>query len=82
MVLPRGVNKGSGLQWVLNRLGVQEKEVISVGDGENDVDLFLASGFRVAVANAVPELKKMADWVTPAAAGCGVEQLSELLLNG
>lgn len=81
MVLPEGVNKGSGLQRVLKRLGVSEEGVIGIGDGENDADLFQASGFRVAVANAVPELKEMADWVTPAAAGLGVEQLSALLLN-
>jgi hydroxymethylpyrimidine pyrophosphatase-like HAD family hydrolase len=81
MVLPEGVNKGSGLRWVLKRLGLSKKDVIGVGDGENDADLFQASGLRVAVANAVPELKEMADWVTPGLAGSGVEQLSELLLN-
>lgn len=82
MVLPRGVNKGSGLSWVLNKLGMSSKEVIGVGDGENDSDLFSVSGFRVAVANAVPELKSMADWVTPSAAGVGIEQLSNLLIIG
>ena len=82
MVLPSGVNKGSGLSWVLNKLGLSEKQVIVVGDGENDSDLFSVSGFRVAVANAVPELKRIADWVTPSAAGLGIEQLSNLLLIG
>lgn len=82
MVLPRGVNKGSGLSWVLNKLGLSEKHVIVVGDGENDSDLFSVAGFRVAVANAVPELKRMADWVTPSAAGVGIEQLSNLLTVG
>jgi len=53
-----------------------------VGDGENDSDLFSVAGFRVAVANAVPELKRMADWVTPSAAGVGIEQLSSLLTVG
>lgn len=80
MVLPQGVNKGSGLLRVLHKLGVSEKDVIGVGDGENDTDLFQVSAFRVAVANAVPELKEMADWVTPAEAGSGVEQLSSLLV--
>ena len=82
MVLPMGVNKGSGLSWVLNKLRLSEKQVIVVGDGENDSDLFSVSGFRVAVANAVPELKRIADWVTPSAAGLGIEQLSNLLLIG
>jgi phosphoglycolate phosphatase (TIGR01487 family) len=81
MILPEGVNKGSGLLWVLKRLGLSKESVIGVGDGENDADLFRASGHRVAVANAVSELKEMADWVTSGSAGSGVEQLSELLLN-
>jgi hypothetical protein len=81
MVLPKDVNKGSGLLRVLKRLGLSNEEMIGVGDGENDADLFRASGFRVAVANAVPELKALADWVTPGAAGSGVEQLSELLVK-
>jgi len=81
MILPEGVNKGSGLLWVLKRLGLSKEDVIGVGDGENDADLFRVSGLRVAVANAVSELKEMADWVTPGSAGSGVEQLSELLLN-
>ncbi len=81
MVLPEGVNKGSSLQLVLNRLGIRREEVICAGDGENDADLFRVSGFRVAVANAVPVLKETADWITPADAGSGIQQLTELLLN-
>jgi len=81
MVLPRGVNKGSALSSILKKLGRSEKDVVGVGDGENDVDLFRTSGFRVAVANAVPELKEAADWVSSGEAGEGIEQLSELLLS-
>ncbi len=80
MVLPRGVNKGSSLLSLLKRLGMSKRHVLSVGDGENDVDLFRASGFSVAVANAVPELKELANWVTLAPAGSGVQTLSERLI--
>jgi hydroxymethylpyrimidine pyrophosphatase-like HAD family hydrolase len=82
MVLPKGVKKGSGLSWVLNKLGMSTAQVVGVGDGENDLDLFEASGLRIAVANAVPELREMADWITPGAEGAGIEELADLLLFG
>ena len=81
MVLPKGVNKGSALQSLLRRLGIDKEEVLCAGDGENDVDLFNASGLRVAVANAVPELKAQAHWVTRASEGLGVQELSETLVS-
>jgi hydroxymethylpyrimidine pyrophosphatase-like HAD family hydrolase len=52
-----------------------------VGDGENDEDLFRIAGFRVAVANAVPELKACADLVTTAENGEGVIELIDALLE-
>lgn len=81
MVLPKGVNKGSALQSVLRRLGATKDKVLCAGDGENDADLFYQSGVCVAVANAVPELKKMASWVTHSAAGMGIQELSESIVS-
>lgn len=42
-------------------LGVESREMIAVGDGPNDVDLFEAVGYKVAMGNAENELKKAAD---------------------
>jgi hypothetical protein len=38
-------------------------DVIGVGDGHNDIELFKSVGYRVAMGNAVPELKEVADEV-------------------
>ena len=81
MVLPSGVDKGTGVAAVLESMGVSSKETIAVGDGENDEDLFRIAGFRVAVANAVPELKACADMVTTAENGAGVMELIDALLE-
>lgn len=81
MVLPSGVDKGTGVAAILESMGVSAKEVVAVGDGENDEDLFRVAGFRVAVANAVPELKACADMVTAAENGAGVMELIEALLE-
>lgn len=45
-------------------LGVQKEEVIGVGDGNNDMPLFEAVGYKVAMGNAANALKENADYVT------------------
>ena len=81
MVLPAGVDKGTGVEEVLKKLGVAISDVVAVGDGENDEDLFRVAGFRVAVANAVPALKESADMVTAGENGSGVIELVDALLE-
>ncbi|MFH1186664.1 MAG: HAD-IIB family hydrolase [Candidatus Levyibacteriota bacterium] len=46
-------------------LKINTHEIIVVGDGHNDFPLFMAAGFRVAMGNAVEELKDIADFVAP-----------------
>jgi len=45
--------------------GIDRKETTVFGDHFNDIGLFQAAGTRIAVANAVPELKALADIVLP-----------------
>jgi HAD superfamily hydrolase (TIGR01484 family) len=80
MILPTGVNKATGLQAALESMGISLRNVVSVGDAENDHALLSSCGFGVAVANAVPLLKERADWVTEGARGFGVEQLIERII--
>jgi hydroxymethylpyrimidine pyrophosphatase-like HAD family hydrolase len=75
MLLPRGVNKASGLREALAELGLTAAETCAVGDAENDRELFAAAGLRAAVANAVPSLKALADIVTREPEGAGVTEL-------
>ncbi|MDB6146862.1 MAG: phosphoglycolate phosphatase, partial [Spartobacteria bacterium] len=72
MVLPSGVNKATGLGVALERMGVAPRDVVAIGDGENDHALLSAAGIGVAVSNAVPMLKEHADFVTQGARGAGV----------
>ena len=80
MVLPSGVNKASGLRAALVDLGIDPSQVVGVGDGENDHSLLAASGLGVAVANAVPALKKRADLVMRQPRGAGVVELIDHML--
>src|SRR6202034_918500 len=81
MVLPPGVNKASGLKAALDDLGLSAHNVVSVGDAENDHAFLQASGYAVAVANALPAIKDEADLVTKEARGAGVVELIELVLK-
>jgi phosphoglycolate phosphatase (TIGR01487 family) len=80
MVLPSGVNKGTGLQVALNELGVSYHNVVSVGDAENDLSFMGLSACGVAVANALPSLKEHADVVIDKPRGEGVTELIEHLI--
>jgi hydroxymethylpyrimidine pyrophosphatase-like HAD family hydrolase len=81
MVLPSGVNKATGLKVALKKIGVPSREVVAVGDAENDHTFLTMCGCGVAVDNAVPALKKHADVVTKGARGQGVMELIERILN-
>jgi hydroxymethylpyrimidine pyrophosphatase-like HAD family hydrolase len=72
MVLPPGVDKASGLKAALRRLDVDAGALMCVGDAENDVSMLKLGRVKVAVRNAVDQLKAEADYVTKAEDGAGV----------
>jgi len=75
------VSKGSGLQFVADRLGFGPAETVACGDGENDRELLDWAGFAVAVANAHPEILARADLVVPSADDEGVAALLEAFVD-
>jgi hypothetical protein len=60
-----GANKQHGLMHLARIEHIDLKKTMAVGDGYNDFPLFLACGFRVAMGNAPPELKAIANFVAP-----------------
>jgi Cof subfamily protein (haloacid dehalogenase superfamily) len=63
-IVSPGTNKGTALGALANHLGCSLSEVIAVGDNLNDMEMIREAGVGVAVANAVPQLKEVADWIT------------------
>ncbi len=59
-----GISKASGLDYVLEKEGLKPKNVLFFGDGPNDMEMFDHVGLKIAMGNAVPELKEKADYVT------------------
>jgi hydroxymethylpyrimidine pyrophosphatase-like HAD family hydrolase len=83
MVLPPGASKGSGLLNLLQREGLSPRNVLALGDAENDRSLLQVAEVKVAVANAVEGLRGIADYVTAEAGPEGVAHFVEhYLLDG
>lgn len=59
-----GSNKGKGLKRVLKHLNLKPENAVVLGDWYNDITLFQTKAFKVAVANAIPELTYLSDYVT------------------
>ena len=80
MLLPHGINKGTGFAAALADLGLTAEAVMGIGDAENDHDFLRMCGLSVAVANAIPALKKEVQLVTKGERGAGVVEAIEHLL--
>ncbi|CAM3649207.1 Cof-type HAD-IIB family hydrolase [Mesobacillus zeae] len=63
-ILPEGVSKLDGLITLGEHLDVPLKEMVSIGDAMDDIEMIKACGLGVAMGNAPAEVKKAADWVT------------------
>ena len=61
-LLPKGLNKGTALQLLLDKLGLGSDEVVFFGDADNDLALLLAVENSVAVSNATPAAQAAAKW--------------------
>ena len=59
-----GIDKAKALDTVLAPLGITPDEVVSYGDGHNDASIVAYAGHGVAMANAVDDLKAIADEIT------------------
>ncbi len=67
---------------ILEDSGLAPEEIAYIGDDLTDAILMKRVGLAVAVANAVPEVKAMAHYVTAAAGGSGaVREATELILE-
>ncbi|MBD8497984.1 Cof-type HAD-IIB family hydrolase [Paenibacillus arenosi] len=72
-----GVNKGTSLHHLIQKLGIERSEVIAMGDGYNDVAMLEFAGLAVAMGNAPDEIKKLADYVTDTNMNDGVAKAVE-----
>ncbi|MGG3927900.1 Cof-type HAD-IIB family hydrolase [Metabacillus fastidiosus] len=63
-IIPAGGSKAEGIKRLIERLKINREDVYAFGDGPNDYEMISYVGTGVAMGNAVPKLKELADFVT------------------
>jgi Cof subfamily protein (haloacid dehalogenase superfamily) len=64
-IAPKPISKATGLKKILEHAyAIGLDEVVAFGDGYNDIDLLQQVGWGVAVENAFPEVKAVANEIT------------------
>lgn len=61
---PKGTDKGSALQILIDKLGLTQENVMAIGDQGNDLSMVKFAGTGIAMGNAIDELKECAQHVT------------------
>ncbi len=77
---PKGIDKAQSLQRLLTHLGLERESLMAFGDGFNDLSMIQFAGKGVAMANAVDEVKSIADFVTTSNEEDGIAHALEQLL--
>ncbi|UJH67962.1 HAD family hydrolase [Allomuricauda sp. SCSIO 65647] len=72
-------HKGYALKKVMERYNVRSNEVLIFGDYNNDIEMLQLSDFSFAMANAHPNVKKVAQYETLSNDELGVEKVLEKL---
>ncbi len=63
-VVPQGGAKTIGIQKMADHFGFQPDEIMTFGDGGNDIEMLRDTTLGIAMGNAKEEVKKVADYVT------------------
>lgn len=76
-ILPLGTSKGKAVKMVVKELGIAPEHVLAIGDGENDIEMLQMAGIGVAMGNANPKLKAIADYTVASNDADGVAEAIE-----
>lgn len=80
-IAPAGVSKWTGVLHLAEERGIAAEEICAVGDDVNDIPMIRGAGLGVAMGNAVPELKAVADRVAPCNNSDGLVEVIRWILD-
>lgn len=81
-VMGKGVSKGEGLTYLCKELNINPKQVISIGDNENDLSMLEFAGLGVAMGNSKDAIKNISDYITSTNNDDGVAKVIEKFILG
>ena len=62
--IKKGCTKYKAIEELASYLNIDNDEIISFGDGLNDIEMLKKCGIGVALNNALPEVKESANFIT------------------
>lgn len=77
----KGVDKGTGLARIAERMGLGLKDFAAIGDSLSDIPMFQLAGFSACVGNSPPGLKAVSDYVAAAEYGDGFAEIVEHMIS-
>lgn len=78
-IIPKGVNKGTGLVKLAEIMKVKMADTVAIGDYYNDVDMLRVAGYKAAVADAPAEIRSNVDATVKGCLQGGVGELLDSL---
>ncbi len=80
-IMPANTSKGRAVKMLADHLGIPISETVAFGDSPNDESMLRAAGFSVAMGNAVPEIKKICNFVTKSNDEYGITYAINHIIN-
>lgn len=74
-IMPMNVDKAASLDRMLETIGCTKDDMICCGDGFNDMSMIQYAGVGVAMENAQPQVKEVADYITASNDNDGIVQV-------
>lgn len=76
-VVRSGVDKADALARLLERLNMTHEQLVAAGDGHNDIGMIRLASLGIAMGNAHPDVRRIADVVAPPADEDGLAHVLE-----
>jgi hydroxymethylpyrimidine pyrophosphatase-like HAD family hydrolase len=81
-VTPPGCDKGTFVETIARHLELPTAAIATIGDMQNDLAMFRASGLSIAMGNATDDVKSQATHVTRSNEQDGFARAVEMILAG
>ena len=63
-VVPEGLSKATGMDWIINYLGIPRENTVAVGDSANDIPMFEYAETTIGIKSDKTDVLKLVDIVT------------------
>lgn len=76
-IVKKETSKWSAIEFLSQKYNIDSKEIIAIGDSENDLEMIKYSGLGIAMKNAYDNIKDISDYITDTNDNNGVAKALE-----